>query len=357
MKLTEIDPNLATKGIENIDFCWLDAEQKPFQIYGLLPKTEDCFQRIPTAVAETVSPNVASFNHAPTGGRVRFQTDSASVAIRATMPENGLLPHFTKLGQSGFDLYRCDGGDYEHIGSFLPDGNNGSYQSSVRTDGKLHTYMIHFPLFSRVQKLMIGLHPNAEILEPEPYRYNKPILFYGSSITAGACTSRPGNSYPAMISQLLNCDFVNLGWSGSARAERAMAEYLATLDPLVFVYDYDHNAPDPDYLRETHERLYRIFREAHPDTPIVMVSAPTDPEPEYPENRQKRKNIILQTYRNGLANCDAHLYFVDGEHLLDGELQCACTIEKTHPNDLGYYRMAIGIGKAVRQAIAEREGN
>lgn len=42
--------------------------------------------------------------------------------------------------------------------------------------------------------------------------------------------------------------------------EIAMAEYLAGLRASVFVMDYDHNAPDAAYLKETHERLYRIYR-------------------------------------------------------------------------------------------------
>ena len=58
-----------------------------------------------------------------------------------------------------------------------------------------------------------------------------------------------------MVSRYFESDFVNLGFSGNCKGEDLMAEYIASCDMSIFVYDYDHNAPSADYLRETQEKL------------------------------------------------------------------------------------------------------
>lgn len=83
--------------------------------------------------------------------------------------------------------------------------------------------------------------------------------FYGSSITQGGCASRPGADYVSVLSRILNVDVVNLGFSGSARGERTMAEYLSALDCSVFVMDYDHNATDATELGKNAQRFFRYF--------------------------------------------------------------------------------------------------
>lgn len=352
MKLSEIDHNFRVRTGSGREFFWIDAETPPICRHGLLPRENGCYRRMPQAVADEVSPGVAELNSSTAGGRVRFRTNSRVIAIRATMPRAGFLPHFTKLGQAGFDLCRCDGGSYTFVGSFLP-SEVGDYEAEVETDGKPHTYMISFPLFSRVDRLEIGLYPEAEIDAPEPYRYDRPIVYYGSSITQGACASSPRNTYESLISMRLDCDHVNLGWSGNAKGEARMAEYLASLDPLVMVCDYDHNAPDAPHLERTHLYLYETFRAKHPTTPYVMVTRPIWTPADETEDVRARREAVLRNYQKGLAAGDRHLYFVNGRDLAAGEWQGCCTIERTHPNDLGFYRMAKVIGETVERAIRE----
>ena len=54
---------------------------------------------------------------------------------------------------------------------------------------------------------------------------------------------------------MLDFDFINYGLSGNAKAEKEVAEYLSKIDASVFILDYDHNAPDVDYLRKTHYQV------------------------------------------------------------------------------------------------------
>lgn len=354
MKISDIDKNLAVaSSLDLPDVVWFDAKTAPFQIHGLAVHTKgDRFRRMPQPIADQTNDGVAYLNTNTAGGRVRFRTNSPYIAIKSVMPDNGTMPHITMTGQSGFDLYRSDAGTYAYAGSFIPGNRNHGYESQKPTDAAWHTYTINMPLYDPVEELYIGLSTTAEVEPPEPYTYEKPVLYYGSSITQGGCASRPGNAYQAMISRKLDGDFLNLGFSGSGRGEQTICDYMATLDPLVFVSDYDHNAPTAEHLEATHYNMYETFRKSHPTTPYIMVSKP-DFHPGTAD--ESRRAVILASYEKAVANGDKHVYFVDGAHLFDGEFRDSCTVDGCHPNDLGFYRMAVVIGAAVEQAIREME--
>lgn len=353
MKIGDIDKNLAIESKLNLpDAVWFNAKEAPIEVCGLaVCKTGDVFRRMPQEVADKTNDGVKYLNLHTAGGRIRFRTDSKYIAIKAVMPDNGTMAHITMTGQSGFDLYMSDNGNYAYVGSFIPGDRHHGYESQKPTDGKMHTYTIHMPLYDPVEEVYIGLESGATLDSPEPYRFDKPIVYYGSSITQGGCASRPGNAYQSMIARKSNIDFVNLGFSGSGRAEQVICDYMASLDPLVFVSDYDHNAPNADYLAATHYNLYKTVRRAHPDLPYIMVSKPDFSETS-PED-VRRLSIIRESYEKAVAANDRHVYFVDGSHLFDGEFRDSCTVDGCHPNDLGFFRMAVGIGAAIERAISE----
>ena len=353
MKIGDIDKNLAVESkIGLTDVVWFDSKDAPIKVYGLSQAEKGKqFLRFPAEIAEQVSPGVKYLNTNTAGGRIRFRTNSRYIAIKAVMPDNGTMAHITMLGQSGFDLYRSDAGDYKYVASFVPGGRSHGYESWKPTDGQWHTYTIHMPLYDPVEEVYIGLAEGSEIEEPEAYTYEKPVLYYGSSITQGGCASRPGNAYQAMISRRLDCDHINLGFSGSGKAEPAMCDYLASVDCSVFVCDYDHNAPNAEYLEKTHYNLYKVFRAKHPDTPVIFVSKP-DYKPENAED-EKRRQIIMNTVRRAEEEGDRNVMFVDGSHLFDGDFADSCTVDGCHPNDLGFFRMAQGIGDAVAKVLVK----
>ena len=128
-----------------------------------------------------------------------------------------------------------------------------------------------------------------------------------------------------------------------------MNRFLAGLDISALVLDYDHNAPNSDYLRETHERLFKTVREAQPELPIVLVSKP-DTDKNLVDT-QKRLDVIQTTYQNALKAGDKHVFFVDGRTLFGKKDRDACTVDACHPNDLGFYRMAEAIEPVLRLAL------
>lgn len=172
---------------------------------------------------------------------------------------------------------------------------------------------IDFPLYSEVCELYIGLDGKSQITEAQPYKYDKPVVYYGSSITQGGCASRAGTSYEGFISRRFNCDYINLGFSGSARGEDEITEYIKELDMKLFVYDYDYNAPTAEHLKNTHEKMFKAIRNNNPDLPIIMLTRPKF----YPTaDEVERKAIVRATYENAVNAGDKNVYFIDGKELM-----------------------------------------
>ena len=340
--IAEIDRNFAVKtNIQREGLRFYSAQTPPFRVSGIFMENGR-YRRIPEEVARTVSPGVL-FLHANTaGGRVRFVTDSPYVAIHAEMDGVARMSHFALTGVAGFDLY--DGTRY--VKTFTPplDVESG-FEGVVDLGTGMKQITINFPLYSNVRELSVGLREGCFLGAPEPYVNAEPIVYYGSSITQGGCASRPGMAYQAIVSRRLNCDYVNLGFSGSAKAEDAIAEYIAGLPMSVFVYDYDHNAPNAEYLASTHEKMFRTIRRSHPDLPVIMMSRP---QHVLTADVLARRAVVEKTYRDALADGDKNVYFLDGTALTalcggDGN------VDGVHPTDFGFVSMAEAVCGVLEQ--------
>lgn len=321
---------------------WIEVTPASFDFYGV----NERFMRMPEDAARAVSDGVASLNHNAAGGRARFSTDAKAITLRAQM--NSCNPVF------GYDLYRKEGdGEIFQIGFRNPAGVicQGEFLSSTYTlDGKAHVYTLNFPLFGTVGKIELKLEGATFLGRGENYINEKPVVFYGSSITQGAMATRPGMTYEAQLSQRFNLNYYNLGFSGMARGEEAMARYIAGLDMAAFVLDYDHNSYDFAEFDARHEPFFRLIRESHPDLPILMLT-----RPDYftaPENNDRRDAVVKRTYDHAVAAGDGKVRFIPGRTLFSGDFYHACTRDGCHPNDLGFYRMAQKIAPVLAEMLS-----
>lgn len=342
--IASIDSNFSvSEAFGRDDVVLRNCREAPFTVHGVF-WSEGIFRRMPREVAERVSEGVNELHQAAAGGRVRFVTDSPFVAISCVIRGKGYMPHFALTGSAGFDLYA----DNQYVKTFVPPYTyTTGYQSIISLPGrKKRTIMIDFPLYSSVGELFIGLSPDAVLEKAPDYRYSTPAVFYGSSITQGGCASRPGTCYQAPISRHFDLDYINLGFSGNAKGEDAMIEYLASLPTSLFFLDYDHNAPTVEHLDATHEKLFLAFRKTHPETPVIMM---TRPKAILTNEELKRREVVETTYKNALARGDKNVYFLDG-----AALTALCgnegTVDNGHPTDFGFASMA----KALIELI-ERE--
>jgi len=350
-RIDEIDRNMAfSLRVTDEDVVWYDPHEAPFTLHGFSdPQPGQAYRRVPKDIADATNEGVAQLALNTAGGRVRFATDSGYVAIHAEI--NAFSPSDLMNGVSiyGFDLYIEEDGADRYVGAFRPGTEmSAGYESKLMLPGTgMRQVTIHFPLYNQVDALYIGLQEGSSMQAHRPYTCEVPVVYYGSSITQGGCATRPGNTYEAMISRRLDCEYVNLGFAGSALAEEAITAYLCGREMSVFVCDYDHNAPTPEYLRATHSKLYHAVRAAQPDLPIILVSRP----PSRVADNAARRAVVRETYEQALAEGDRRVMHIDGATLFDGLQPDDCVVDGLHPSDFGFYRMAKVIGAAVEEML------
>ena len=353
MDISKIDPNFqVSENINRKDLTLYNARQKPFEVYGLLYE-DGQFRRLPKDVAKSVSNAVFTLHTNTAGGRVRFQTDSPYIAIYAKFGAVCRAPHFALTGTTAFDLYEKRDGEDVYIRTFVPEYGMVDTLEGIQDfpSKKMRELTINFPLYSDVKELYIGLAADAAIESPTPYKIQKPVVYYGSSITQGGCASRPGTCYEAIISRRLNCDHINLGFSGVAKAEVAISEYIQKLDMSAFVFDYDNNAPTLEHLQNTHARMLFEVREANPTLPIVLASRP---KIYLSEVEEKRWEVIKETYNQAIRQGDQNIYLINGKDLM-AYAGNEGTVDGTHPTDFGFYSMAKVFGDCLEKIFSSKE--
>lgn len=356
MRIEDIDVNMKAETLDDFDvrikFC--DVRKSPFKIYGLYnPQTEDVFKRLPDEIGLNTNEGVAHLYKHTAGGRVRFKTNTKFMALKVKLTysnKDALMYHMPFASTSCFDMYA----DGEFVKLFNPRMKAAmvdyDYEAiHIFPDCRERDILINFPLYNGVQELYIGLEEGSTISEGSEYKNTKPIVYYGSSITQGGVASKPSNSYQEMISRWLDTDYINLGFSGSGRAEDIIADYVANMDMSVFVYDYDHNAPSPEYLEKTHEKMFKKVRAKHPDIPVIIASKP-DRNCDM-EETIKRRDIIYNTYKNAIDAGDKNVYFIDGQTFFPAEYFEDCMADRCHPNDLGFHFMARKFYEIIKNVI------
>jgi len=349
MDISAVDKNFKVDTeIDKTGLKFYSVDEKPFRLYGVF-REGDKYARLPSEVADTVSSGVKSLNYHTAGGRVRCGTNSKRIALIAKFHEASQSVHMPFSNKAGVDIYV----DNRFSGTFLPPVSlpNRAYESLRGFKEGEKTVTLNFPLYGALSELYVGIDEGASLSEAPDYKYECPVVYYGSSITQGGCASRPGMSYQAMLSRWLDCNHINLGFSGNAKGEPTMAEYMASLDMSVFVCDYDHNAPSVEHLAATHEPLYRAIRAKHPETPIIFITRPQAVGCDEP-NRTGRLNVIKATYDKAVSEGDKNVWFLDASTFFPFDHDDH-TVDGCHPTDLGFYLMAKGIEPALREALSK----
>lgn len=330
----------------------LRCREAPFSLHGLYrPAESGVFRRMPRDVAVRTNERVRLLHTNTAGARLRFATDSAFIAIGAKYPPMTFSSDRTAAlcGAEAFcfDLYV----DNKHSRVLWPtktiqhgsvvsfDLEGGQYEACISfEDTRMREITLCFPSFVDISELYVGLKLDSILKSAAPYKNIKPVVFYGSSITQGACASRSGNTYQNILSRRLNFDYVNLGFAGGCHAEDAVIDYVCALDMSLLVFDYDHNTPSWENLEKTHLPALRKLRYAHPDIPILLLSKPNIHNGR--EEAISRMKVIEKSYRVLKNESVAPVHFINGIDVYDSLDSEMMTVDGTHPTDLGFYCMA-----------------
>ena len=203
---------------------------------------------------------------------------------------------------------------------------------------------MYLPLYSGVTELRIGIEQDATIAQPppRPAGRDKPLVFYGTSITQGGCASRAGMCHPAILGRWLDRAVLNLGFSGSGKMEPELAHLLGELDAAVFVLECLPNMTT-EMVRQRVQPFVRILRAAQPTNPILLVESPLNPDAN-PGNEALR-NAFENLTEQGVSG----LYYLPGKTQLAGSENG--TVDGVHPTDLGFFRIATAYEPVLRSIL------
>ncbi len=342
-RLEEIDPNLKAVPLED-GLSFTDVRHTAAHIHGLV---EGEYARLPASVRTLANDKLLHLQTNTSGGRIRFITDSSRLGIRIHLSDSDGLPHMAYSGYAGIDCYLGFGDKSRYLATRWPALGSSLLATEVPLTGQKELVTLYLPLYDGILSLEIGLEPEASLLAPPAYSIEMPIVFYGSSITQGGCAGRPSNTYCALLSRWLDSDFRCLGFSGCAKGELWMADYIANLPMSCFVYDYDHNSPSPEYLHRTHRPFLETILSRNPNLPVEALSRP-NPDLTGPDGECRK--IIQETCAWAKAQ-GAQIWFVDGDTLLGTKGRENCTVDGIHPNDLGFWRMARTVYPYLKTAL------
>ncbi len=307
---------------------------------------KDPFDRLPAKAEGKVRDAVWNLSRQSAGLCVRFVTDATTIQGRWTLTgQNLAMPHMPATGVSGLDLYvrNKEGDRWQWLGVGQPkQQTNTATLATGLPEGK-REFLLYLPLYNGVSSVEIGLPKESKLEKapPRPEGRDKPIVFYGTSITQGGCASRPGMVHTAILGRRLDVPVINLGFSGNGKMEPEVGELLAELDAAAYVIDCLPNLNARD-VEERTEPLVRALRKARPKTPIVLVEDRTYANAPLLPAVQKRNDdsraALKKAYEHMRADVVGGLVYVPGDKLLgdDGE----ATVDSSHPTDLGFVRQA-----------------
>ncbi len=332
---------------------WLDALAPELEYHGLVGERRAHARRVPPSWRARLPSDTWGRLCMSSGVRIAFRTNSPTIATRADWISKSVIPAHPS---SAIDVYLNE----QFYSQLVPTGIGAAeavvYEGPVR-DQLVELYL---PAYSEIRFVGVGVDPAAVIECPD--RAGRPcIVFYGDSITHGAVTARAGTTYPARIARTLGVDFINLGASGAARGEPAMAEIIASLARDVIVLAYGVNTfgssyEEPRRFEETYDQFLGILRAAQPSVPIVILT-PLLHSREF--ELTTRGGAKLEEYRRVIREVvyrrqsfgDANLILIDG-HGVIGPGQDDLLADVVHPNDQGFGAVADVLGSQIRRILS-----
>lgn len=314
------------------------------------------FDRLPQSAEGHVTQNVWNLSRHSAGMMARFKTDATAIHVHYKLTNNNLaMPHMPATGVSGLDLYaRDDQGKWRWVQVTRPTSQEMNVELIAGLKPGLRQYAVYLPLYNGVEFLNIGTATGSQF-EPLPPREH-PIVFYGTSITHGACASRPGMVHTAILGRHFDVPVVNLGFSGNGKMDKEVGDYLIQIDASLYVIDCLPNM-NAAMVSERCAPLVKQIRAAKPNSPIVLVEDRRNTnswilparDTHHTANHRALRKVFRKLQEEGVGN----LFYIEGDRLygVDGD----GATDGSHASDLGFMRQAEVFAPILDQAIGINE--
>ena len=335
--------DVTTWGVEGRG--WGDQERKRW------------FDRLPAKAEGRVTDAVWNLSRDSAGMMARFKTDAQAIYARYTVSKKQVgLPHMPATGVSGLDLYaRDDAGKWRWVMVTKPTEPKVEAVVISGLAPGAREYAAYLPLNNGVESLEIGV-PAGATFEALPPRTEKPIVFYGTSITHGLCASRPGMVHTAILGRRFDRPVLNLGFSGNGKMDAAVGSLLTEVDAAVYVIDCLPNMGPADVAAKCGP-LVKQLREAHPATPIVLVEDRRNTNswilPDRDKHHDANHAALKAAYEKLVNEGVKGLSYIEGDHLYGDDAEGAT--DASHASDLGFMRQADIFEPIMRAALAPQQ--
>jgi len=353
------------------EFEWWDPMQSPFQVvegqaWG--SESNGDYHRLPKRADGLVRESVYSLGTQSAGLMIRFRTNARSIKVKYQIEKghNIALHHMPATGVSGLDLYAIDS-----EGKELWCAARRSYQDTIsyhfndiESKTNYHElgneYRLYLPLYSKVEWLKIGVNAHSHF-EALPIRNERPIVVYGTSIAQGACASRPGMAWTAILGRKFDRPLINLGFSGTGLLDIPVIDLMAEIDAKIFILDCMPNLTNRGHtdkeLKDLIINATKRLKAKRPEIPVLLVA--------HAGYTHGLTNPTIQTAyeRVNLIQSDAFFELkkegVDGLYYLshtDINLQQDDMVDGVHPTDLGMVHYADSYELKLRDILREPVG-
>ena len=360
-EIAKWDPAMAASNavVDTNGVKWIDGKYLPIEGRWTLGDTKHYYVRLPDSLTTNVNAGVRGMRSHTSGMIFRFRTDSNFLVIRHT-PLNGwhAMPHMTEVGTSGWDVYKLDkaSGKWRFVasnhGAKAEKGDPGTRVKRIAWSAGGEC-IVNLPLYNGVKEFSLGIAPDAKIEAPSPWAsgVEKPVVFYGTSITHGGCCTRPGLAFVNRVGRDLQVPVYGLGFSGSGVMEFELSEHIARIDASCYVLDCLWNMSLTEKQRPgrsvegNYEKFIRNLRARRPGVPIVMAEQCDV----FAKGPNEKDRFIRGLYEKLVAEGWSDLVYLPKGEMYTGD--CEGTVDGCHPNDIGMESMSKAFGTAVRQAL------
>ena len=331
---------------------------KYYKIYsteaqGLVEKDlprEFPFQRLPQQHKDDLRKEVWDLSQNSAGVSVSFTTDSPELQVKWSIMNDLRMNHMTDVGIKGIDLYQKRNGAWHYLSTGIPTGKDNEQFLFRELSKESREYRLHLPLYDTVTSLKIGIDDGSrfEIIKNK----NKPIIFYGTSITQGGCASRPGIAYTNIISRSLGIECINLGFSGNGHLELAVANIISESKAKLYVIECMANV-DLDMIRKNTMPLIECIRSnKSSQTQHIVFCEEAINDKWHPDKvsieSKNRKNIELhKQVKDAKSKGYDNLHIISQVGLIDEDTEA--TVDGVHYNDLGFERHAKHLIRSLQE--------
>ena len=316
--------------------------------------TKSQYERLPASLEGKVRLPVWNLSKNCSGLAVRFRTNSPIIAAKWEVTDDLVMNHFSPSGIKGLDLYCLKNGKWQFVNSARPEKKVTNAIIIENMIGQEMEYMLYLPLYDGLVSLEIGIKSNSAIENPQVNspRREKPVVFYGTSITQGGCVSRAGMAYPNQLSRMLNRQTINLGFSGNGQLDFEIAEAMAEIDASCIVIDCLPNV-SVSKMKEKYLHFLEIIRKKKPNVPVLIVENIFFPNMYFDQDIyhliQEKNRALQQIFNQQKKKGDKNVFYLNADKLIGTDNEV--TVDGVHLTDLGSYRISQNFYPLIRKLI------